>query len=125
MAGEDAIKRSKKLYFIRALKQDALAKLKHPEFSASDLSNPRQKILSLERLNLKSLRKCLESVPEHRKRPSRLNPLPGLLALLLAGVLCGNTVSAQKVGAIPVLLRSLKYFCKVFQGATAGRNCSF
>jgi hypothetical protein len=83
--------RSKKLYFVKELKQDALAKLKHPEFSASDLANPRQKILSLERLNLKSLRKCLESVPEHRKRPSRLNPLPGLLALLLTGVLCGNT----------------------------------
>jgi len=83
--------RSRKLYFIKELKKDAVAKLRAPDFSVSDITNPRQSVLSLERINIKSLKKQLESVPEYRRRASQYYPLPALLALLLTGVLCGNT----------------------------------
>jgi hypothetical protein len=89
--GRGAKNRSRKLYFVKALKRDALAKLKHPEFSESDVTNPRQSVLSLERLDIKSLHQCLEAVPDYRQRQSKKYPLSALLTLILMGVLCGNS----------------------------------
>jgi hypothetical protein len=81
--------RSRKLYFVKPLVQDALAKLKHPEFSASDIINPRQRVLSLENIELESLKKLLEAIPDPRQRVSNYYPLASLLALMISAVLCG------------------------------------
>lgn len=84
--------RSSKLYFVKELKKDAVSKLKSPELTPSDTINPRQSVLFLERLNLASLRKRLDSVPDYRKIKGK-NPLSSILALTIAAVLSGQTNS--------------------------------
>jgi hypothetical protein len=87
--GRGAQERSKKRYFLKELQVNAIDKLKSPELSPTDLANPRQKTLTLERLNLESLRKKLEAVPDHRKKC--WYPLSSVLAMVIAAVLCGKT----------------------------------
>ena len=84
--------RTPKLYFVKDLKKDALSKLKSPELTPSDTINPRQSVLFLERLNLASLRKKLDSVPDYRRIKGK-NPLSSILALTIAAVLGGQTNS--------------------------------
>lgn len=79
---------AKKLYFVKELKQDALAKLRAPELSPSDTTNPRQTVLFFEQLDLVSLKARLEKVPEYRKFVVRYE-LVTLLALIVAAVLAG------------------------------------
>lgn len=81
---------SKKLYFVKELKQDALVKLRAPELSAADTTNPRQSVLFLEQLDIKGLKERLEKVPDYRKNLSCYS-LVTLLALIVAAVLCGAT----------------------------------
>jgi hypothetical protein len=82
--------RSQKLYFVKALKADALAKLKAPELTPSDTHNPRQKVLSLTRLDLPGLKRRLDVIPDPRKHQGWY-PLSALYALIVAAVLCGET----------------------------------
>lgn len=79
---------SRKLYFVKELKQDALAKLRAPELSSSDTTNPRQSVLFFEQLDIAGLKVRLESIPEYRKRVGDY-PLVTLLALIIAAVLGG------------------------------------
>lgn len=108
--GRGAQARSKKHYFIKALKKDALSKLKAMELSSSDTTNPRQSVLFLEQLDLAGLRKQLDSVPDYRKIQGQY-PLTSVLALTIGAVLCGATNTAQIsrwIGELSVeLLRSL------------------
>jgi hypothetical protein len=90
--GRGAQKRSKKLYFIKELKRDALSKLKAPELTVSDTTNPRQAVLFFERFDFESLRKKLDMVPDYRKIKGQY-PLTSMLALIAAAVLCGETDS--------------------------------
>lgn len=92
--GRGAQSRSKKHYFIKSLKNDALSKLKAVELSASDIQNPRQSVLFLEQLDLAGLRKQLDSVPDYRKIQGQY-PLTSVLALIIGAVLCGATNTAQ------------------------------
>ena len=80
--------RSAKLYFIKELKKDALAKLKAPHLTPNDTINPRQSRLCLEQLNLESLRKKLEQVPDYRKIEGK-NPLAAILAVFCVAGMCG------------------------------------
>jgi len=108
--GRGAQARSKKHYFIKALKKDALSKLKATELSASDIENPRQSVLFLEQLDLAGLRRALDRVPDHRKIQGRY-PLTSVLALMIGAVLSGATNTSQIsrwIGELSVeLLRSL------------------
>ena len=88
--GRGKQERSAKLYFVKELKKDGLAKLKAPNLTPSDTSNPRQSKLCLDGLNLESLRRKLEEVPDYRKHEGK-NPLPAILAVLCVAVLCGAT----------------------------------
>jgi hypothetical protein len=88
--GRGPQQRSKKLYFVKTLKADALAKLKAPELAPSDTHNPRQKILSLARLDLPGLKRRLDAVPDPRKHQGWY-PLSAVYALIVAAVLCGET----------------------------------
>jgi hypothetical protein len=81
---------SKKLYYVKELKQDALVKLRAPELSAADTINPRQSVLFLEQLDIKGLKERLEKIPDYRKNLS-CYPLVTLLALIVAAVLSGAT----------------------------------
>jgi len=47
LGGKGKRKQSQKRYFVKELKKDALAKLRAPELSASDTTNPRQSIFYL------------------------------------------------------------------------------
>lgn len=82
--------RSKKLYFVKELQKDALEKLRSVSFSVTDLERPKHTILTLERLNLPSLRATLESVPDYRKHKGWY-PLSSIFALSIAAVLAGAT----------------------------------
>jgi hypothetical protein len=108
--GRGARERSKKRYFVKELKKEALSKLKAVELSASDIRNPRQSVLFLEQLDLAGLRKQLDSVPDYRKIQGQY-PLTSVLALIIGAVLCGSTNTAQIsrwIGELSVeLLRSL------------------
>jgi len=99
--------RSRKLYFVKELKKDGLAKLKSPNLSPADTSNPRQSTLFLERLNLCSLRSKLEAVPEYLKTKGN-NPLAGMLALITAAVLSGETSASGIYRWINSLSRELR-----------------
>ncbi len=90
--GRGKDERSKKLYFVKELKANALAKLKAPELTSSDTKNPRQKILSLEQLNLQSLRQKLDAIPDYRKHQGWY-PMTSIYALMIAAVLCGETTA--------------------------------
>jgi len=105
--GRGRQERSRKLYFVKELKKDALAKLRAPKMSLSDTSNPRQKVLFLERLNLCSLRAKLEAVPNYLKTNGN-NPLAGMLALITAAVLSGETHSKGIFRWINSLSRELR-----------------
>jgi hypothetical protein len=90
--GRGTEQRSQKLYFVKELKVDALAKLKAPELAPSDTSNPRQKVLSLQQLNLTSLRKKLDVIPDYRKHKGWY-PMTSIYALLIVAVLSGETTA--------------------------------
>jgi hypothetical protein len=90
--GRGRKQRSQKLYFVKELKVDALAKLKAPELAPSDTSNPRQKVLSLQQLNLTSLRKKLDVIPDYRKHKGWY-PMTSIYALLIVAVLSGETTA--------------------------------
>ena len=90
--GRGKDQRSRKLYFVKELKVNALAKLKAPELTPSDTTNPRQKVLSLEQLNLQSLRKKLDAIPDYRKHQGWY-PMTSIYALMIAAVLCGETTA--------------------------------
>lgn len=79
---------SRKLYFVKELKRDALAKLRAPELSSSDTTNPRQRVLFLEQLDIAGLKARLEAVPDYRQRIGDYC-LVTLLALIVAAVLSG------------------------------------
>ena len=89
VGGRGKQERSQKRYFVKELKRDALAKLKAPEFSASDTTNPKQSVLFLEQLNLAGLKARLEMVPDYRRYVGDY-PLSALLALMVAGLLAGT-----------------------------------
>ena len=88
--GRGSQKRSKKRYFIKELKANAIAKLKSIELSDTDTINPRQKTLTLERINLLSLKKKFDSVPDYRKHVGWY-PLSSIFALTSVAVFCGKT----------------------------------
>jgi len=90
--GRGKQERSPKLYFVKELKRNGLSKLKAPELTPSDTINPRQSVLFLEKLNLLSLRKKLDLVPDYRKIKGK-EPLSSMLALIIAAVLSGETHS--------------------------------
>ena len=108
--GRGVQERKKKHYFIKELKKDALEKMRAPELSASDISNPRQSVLFLEQLDMPGLRKRLELIPDYRQRKGQY-PLTSILALILCAVLCGKTNAAEIsrwIGELSLeLLRSL------------------
>jgi hypothetical protein len=111
VGGKGPDTRSKKLYLIKPLKAEALAKLKAPELSASDLQNKRQKVLLLEQLDFRGLCNALDKVPEYRKNKGTF-PLTPLLALIISAALGGNyTMSAisRWIGSLSrEYLKSLK-----------------
>lgn len=82
--------RSRKRYFVRELQTNALGKLKSTELSPTDVERSRQTVLNLERLNLQSLKKSLDSVPDYRKHKGWY-PLTAIFALMIAAVLAGQT----------------------------------
>lgn len=88
--GRGAQRRSKKLYFIKALKAEALSKLKAPELTPSDTHNPRQKVLSLSQLDLPGLKRRLDEIPDPRTHQG-WHPLSAIYALIVAAVLAGET----------------------------------
>jgi hypothetical protein len=90
--GRGKDERSKKLYFVKELKAHALGKLKAPELTLSDMKNPRQKVLSLEHINLESLRQKLDGIPDYRKHQGWY-PMTSIYALIIAAVLCGETTA--------------------------------
>jgi len=104
--GRGPQERSKKHYFIKELKREALSKLKAPELSASDIENPRQSVLFLEQLDLAGLRKQLDTIPDYRKIQGQY-PLTSVLALIIGAVLSGATNSAQISRWIAELSREL------------------
>ena len=79
---------SRKLYFVKELKQDALVKLRAPELSSSDTTNPRQSVLFLEQLDIAGLKARLETIPDYRVRTGNYQ-LVTLLALIMAAILGG------------------------------------
>lgn len=82
--------RSRKRYFLKELQTNALGKLKAPELSSTDVRHPKRTTLSLERLNLQSLKKSLDKVPDYRKHKGWY-PLTAIFALIIAAVLAGQT----------------------------------
>ncbi|MFM9153550.1 MAG: transposase family protein, partial [Methylocystis sp.] len=98
--------RSKKLYFVKELKLNALAKLKAPELTPSDTKNPRQSVLNLERLDLQSLRRRLDAIPDRRKHKGWY-PMTSVYALMIASVLCGETTAKGMWRWISELSREL------------------
>ena len=73
---------------MKELKADALAKLKAPALSPSDTTNPRQRVLYLEQLDVAGLKSRLEKVPDYRSYAGKYKLVP-TLALIIAAVLCG------------------------------------
>jgi hypothetical protein len=98
--------RSKKLYFLKELKLNALAKLKAPELTPSDTKNPRQSVLNLERLDLQSLRRRLDAIPDRRKHKGWY-PMTSIYALMIVSVLCGETTAKGMWRWISELSREL------------------
>lgn len=88
--GRGSDTRSAKKYFIKELKLNALAKLKAPQLTPSDTTNPRQSVLSLETFDLQGLKKKLDSVPDLRKHKGWY-PQSSLLALVISAVLSGKS----------------------------------
>lgn len=84
--GED--KRNPKLYFVKELHQQAIHKLKSPKLTTTDLSNPRQQELFLDKINFVTLRSKLEQIPDYRQRRGK-NDLTAMLLLITAGILSG------------------------------------
>ena len=104
--GRGKDERSKKLYFVKELKLNALAKLKAPQLTSSDTTNPRQAVLNLERLDLCSLRRKLDMIPDHRKHKGWY-PMTSIYALMFAAVLCGETTAKGMWRWISELSREL------------------
>lgn len=104
--GRGKDERSKKLYFVKELKANALGKLKAPELTPSDTTNPRQTVLSLEQLNLQSLRQKLDAVPDYRKHQGWY-PMTSIYALIIASVLNGETTAKGMWRWISELSREL------------------
>lgn len=88
--GRGPQRRSKKLYLIKALKAEAVSKLKAPELTPGDTHNPRQKVLSLSQLDLRGLKRRLDSIPDPRKHQGWYPP-SAIYALMVAAVLAGET----------------------------------
>lgn len=88
--GRGADTRSPKRYFVKELKNHALAKLKAPELTPSDTVNPRQSVLSLETFDIQGLKKRLDAVPDPRRHKGWF-PLSSLLALTIAAVISGES----------------------------------
>ena len=86
--GRGVRERSQKSYFVKELKNKAIAKLKDPNLTPNDTVNPHQSVLMLERMNIEGLRRRLEQVSDYRKLDSKL-PLSSMLALILCAVLAG------------------------------------
>lgn len=108
--GRGAQQRSPKRYFIKELKQNALAKLKALELTPSDTVNPRQSVLSLENLNIRGLKDSLDKVADYRKHKGWY-PMSSILALIITAVLSGASNISEIHRWIselsPELLRSL------------------
>ena len=84
--------RSKKRYFIKELSTNALAKLKAPELTISDIKKNKRSTLILDQIDFKSLKYKLDTVPDFRG-PAGTYPLTSMFALIIVAVLCGETTA--------------------------------
>ena len=82
--------RSKKRYFIKELSVHAVAKLKAPELTISDINKAKRSTLILDQIDFKSLKSKLDAVPDFRG-PAGKYPLTSMFALIIVAVLCGET----------------------------------
>ena len=80
---------SKKYYFVKELKNNALSKLKAVALTSTDIENPNRKDLVLESVDFSLLQKELAQIPDYRTQ-ERYHSLTAILSLIIVAVLCGK-----------------------------------